>query len=168
MADLTLYNISNEFEYICDLIDKDVLSPEEQEQLTSTLVEKIKNSGEEIVKFFKTNSAHIDGIKAEMAELKARKEKAENREKVIKEKLTENMKKLNLTKIPTPIGTMTIPNKVTLSVDVVDINLVPEEYKKTKTEISVDKVAVKAHFQDTGEIIEGVEIKETPANVQIR
>ena len=62
MADLTLYSVSNEFEYICDLIDKEVLTPEEEEQLTNTLVEKIKNSGQEILEFIKSNDSQIDSI----------------------------------------------------------------------------------------------------------
>ena len=66
MADLTLYSVSNEFEYICDLIDKEVLTPEEEEQLTNTLVEKIKNSGQEILEFIKSNDSQIDSIKAEI------------------------------------------------------------------------------------------------------
>ena len=168
MADLTLYNVSNEFEYLCDLVDRDVLTPEEQADLTRMLVEKIQNSGDEIIRFLKTNTAHIEGIKAEIAELTARKKQAENRELVIKEKLTENMKKLDLKKIQTPIGTLTVPNVVDLSVDVVDIDKVPKEYLKEKTEISVDKTAVKDHFKETGEIIAGTNIIETPRKVQVK
>ena len=69
MADLTLYNVSNEFDYLCDLIDRDVLTEEEQKELTSMLLNKIQNSAEEVIQFFKTNDAHINGLKAEITEL---------------------------------------------------------------------------------------------------
>lgn len=168
MADLTLYNVSNEFEYLCDLIDRDILTPEEQEELTNMLVSKIQNSGEEIIHFMKTNTAHIEGLKNEIADLQARKKQAENRELVIKEKLTENMKRLGINKIETPIGKMVVPNTIDISVDVVDIEQVPAEYKKEKTEISVDKTAVKNHFKETGEIIAGTEIIQNQRKVQFK
>lgn len=168
MADLTLYSVSNEFDYLCDLIDKDALSPEEVEEISRILAEKVQSSAEEIIKFFKTNTAQVEDIKNEIALLQQRKKKAENREQFLKEALTNNMKKLNLKKIETPIGKMLIPNSVTLSVEVVDINKVPEEYKKKKLEISVDKDKVKKHFKETGEILDGVNIVETPSRVQFR
>ena len=82
--------------------------------------------------------------------------------------LTDNMKKLHLDKIPTPIGTMLIPNKVDLSVEVVDIDKVPDTYKKTETKTTVDKTAVKNHFKSTGEIIDGINIIENSTKVQFR
>lgn len=168
MADLTLYNVSNEFAYLCDLIDRDVLSPEEEQELSDMLVGKIKNSGEEIIRFMKTNTAHIDSLKAEIADLQERKKKAENRETVIKERLTESMKKMNLPKIETTIGTILVPNRIDISIDVVDINLVPEEFKKSKTEVSVDKKAVTKHFKDTGEIVAGTNVIQNPGKVQFK
>ena len=42
MADLTLYNVSAEFDYLCDLIDRDVLTEEEKQELTNILVNKIQ------------------------------------------------------------------------------------------------------------------------------
>ena len=55
-----------------------------------------------------------------------------------------------------------------ISVDVVDIEQVPTEYKKEKTEISVDKTAVKNHFKETGEIIAGTEIIQNQRKVQFK
>ena len=44
MRDITLYNVSQEFEYIADLLDRDVLEQEEKERLQTMLAEKIKES----------------------------------------------------------------------------------------------------------------------------
>ena len=168
MADLTLYNVSAEFDYLCDLVDRDVLTEQEQAELTNILANKIQNSAEEVIQFFKTNDSHIDGLKAEIAELQARKKKAEERKEYLREAITQNMKKLNLKKIETTIGNMVVPNRVDISIEVTDIDKVPEEYKKTKTEVSVDKTAIKKHFKETGEIIEGTNIIQTQGKVQFK
>lgn len=168
MADLTLYNVSTEFNYVCDLLDREELSNEDKNELISILSNKLQNSAEEIVRFFKTNDSHIEGIKTEIKALQERQKKAENRAKYLKEVITENMKKMNLPKIETSIGNMVVPNRIDISVDVVDIDKVPTEFKKQKTEISVDKAAIKKHFKETGEIVEGIEIVKNPAKVQFK
>ena len=168
MADLTLYNISNEFTYLCDLIDRDVLSPEEQVELETMIAKKIENSSEEIIKFYKSNQAYVDSLKSEIADLQARKKKAENREAVIKERLTENMKRMGIPRIDTTIGSMVVPNRVDLSINVVDIEKVPKEFIKEKTEVSVDKTAVKKYFKETGEIVAGTEVVENQGKVMFK
>lgn len=168
MADLTLYNVSAEFDYLCDLIDRDVLTEEEQQELTNILVNKIQGSAEEVIQFFKTNDSHINGLKTEIAELQARKKKAEERKEYLREAITQNMKKLNLKKIETSIGNMVVPNRTDISIEVTDIDKVPNEFKKSKTEISVDKTAIKKYFKDTGEIIDGINIVQTQGKVQFK
>lgn len=168
MADLTLYNVSSEFDYLCDLIDRDVLTEEEQAELTNLLAQKLQSSAEEIIHFFKTNDSHINGLKTEIAELQARKKKAEERKEYLREAITENMKKLNLKKIETSIGNMVVPNRTDISIEVTDIEKVPKEYIKIKTETSVDKTAIKKHLKETGEIVEGTKVVETQGKVQFK
>jgi hypothetical protein len=43
-------------------------------------------------------------------------------------------------------------------VDVTDINKVPEEFKKVKTEVSVDKLKVRNALKNGAESIEGIEM----------
>ena len=168
MADLTLYNVSTEFNYICDLLDREELSEEEKNQLIQILSEKLQNSAQEIIEFFKTNDSHIESLKSEIKALQERQKKAEERGKYLKELITDNMKKMGLQKIETTIGNMVIPNRVDISVNVVDLEKVPNEFKKEKTEVSVDKAAVKKYFKETGEIIDGIEIVRTPGKVQFK
>lgn len=168
MADLTLYNVSTEFNYICDLLDREELSEEEKNQLVQILSEKLQNSAQEIIEFFKTNDSHIESLKSEIKALQERQKKAEERGKYLKELITDNMKKMGLQKIETTIGNMVIPNRVDISVNVVDLEKVPNEFKKEKTEVSVDKAAVKKYFKETGEIIDGIEIVRTPGKVQFK
>ena len=42
------------------------------------------------------------------------------------------------------------------------------QHEKTKTEIAVDKSAIKKHFKETGEIIEGTNIIQTQGKVQFK
>lgn len=168
MADLTLYSISQELAYVADLMDRDVLSPEEEKELTDILTQKLQKSGEEIIQFYKSNQAYTENLKNEIKDLQDRKKKAENRETMIRERLTENMKKIGLPRLDTTIGSIVIPNRVDLSVEVVDLDKVPEQYIKVKTEKTVDKTAIKKWFKDTGEIIEGTKIVENAGKAQFK
>lgn len=47
------------------------------------------------------------------------------------------------------------------SVKVLEEALVPGEFQRSKTTISVDKVAIKTHFETTGEVVPGTEIVRT-------
>ncbi len=168
MADLTLYNISQELTYVADLMDRDVLSPEEEKELTDILTQKLQKSGEEIIQFYKSNQAYTESLKNEIKDLQDRKKKAENREAMIRERLTENMKRIGLPRLDTTIGSIVIPNRVDLSVEVIDLDKVPEQYIKVKTEKTVDKTAIKKWFKDTGEIIEGTKIVENAGKAQFK
>ena len=78
------------------------------------------------------------------------------------------MKKQNLKKIETSIGNMVVPNRTDISIEVTDIEKVPKEYIKIKTETSVDKAAIKKHLKETGEIIEGTRVVHLQRKVQFQ
>ena len=62
MRDITLYNVSQEFEYIADLLDRDVLEQEEKERLQTMLAEKIKESSREIITYQIDEQAKIEAF----------------------------------------------------------------------------------------------------------
>lgn len=169
MRDVTLYNISQEFEFISDLLDRDVLEENEKERLQKMLTEKIQENSIEIIKYQIEEQANIEVLAREIKRLQGLKKAAENRVDKFKDRLTENMRKLRCNKIPTPLGNVTLAldgvNKSVALKENVDINSIPEEYLKITKELK--KTELKKALED-GEIIDGVEIIETPARVAFR
>ncbi|WP_329981233.1 siphovirus Gp157 family protein [Peptacetobacter hiranonis] len=81
------------------------------------------------------------------------------------EKQIENLKKytkecieaLGKKRIETVLGNLTV-RKAQPVVKVLDATKLPEEYLIRKTTTNADKVKIKEHFKDTGEILDGIEI----------
>lgn len=169
MKDLTLYNISQEFEWIQDLLDRDVLDDSEKERLQTMLEEKIKQNSQEIVTYHIEEQAKIDVLAKEIKRLQALKKAAENRMDKFKDRLTENMRKLQCKKIATPLGNVTLSldgvNKSVALKEGADINNIPDEYLRISKELN--KTEVKKALEE-GEKIEGVEVVETPTRVVFR
>ena len=75
----------------------------------------------------------------------------------LRDYLLRHMRELGTEKIDTPrfkISVRTNPPSVSL----LEQMLVPEEFMRTVTTVSVDKRAVLEHFKNTGEIVSGVDI----------
>lgn len=167
MRDVTLYNISQEFEYISELLDRDVLEDEEKERLQKMLEEKINESSKEIVTYQIEEQANIDVLSNEIKRLQTLKKAAENRMDKFKDRLTENMRRLQCKKIATPLGNVTLAldgvNKSIALKEGVDINTIPEKFLKVTKELR--KTEIKKAMEN-GETIDGVEVIETPAKVR--
>ena len=167
MRDITLYTVSQEFEYIAELLDRDVLEEEEKARLQAMLEEKIKESSKEIITYQIEEQSNIDVLSNEIKRLQALKKSAENRLDKFKDRLTDNMRKLQCKKIATPLGNVTLAldgvNKSVSLKEGVDINTIPEQYLKVTKELK--KTEIKKAIEN-GENIDGVEIIETPAKVR--
>lgn len=167
MRDITLYTVSQEFEYIAELLDRDVLEEEEKARLQAMLEEKIKESSREIITYQIEEQSNIDVLSNEIKRLQSLKKSAENRLDKFKDRLTENMRKLQCKKIATPLGNVTLAldgvNKSVSLKDGVDINTIPEKYLKVTKELK--KTEIKKAIEN-GESIDGIEIVETPAKVR--
>lgn len=167
MRDITLYTVSQEFEYIAELLDRNVLEEEEKARLQAMLEEKIKESSKEIITYQIEEQSNIDVLSNEIRRLQALKKAAENRLDKFKDRLTDNMRKLQCKKIATPLGNVTLAldgvNKSVSLKEGVDINTIPEQYLKVTKELK--KTEIKKAIEN-GENIDGVEIIETPAKVR--
>lgn len=97
-------------------------------------------------------------FKAEADRLAAKAKCAENNVKRLNEYLLFAMELAGLKQIPTSIGKFY--TQCTTSVEVVDAWAVPEQFA-TKQPPKIDKNAIKKAFRETGELFDGVEIKET-------
>ena len=70
-------------------------------------------------------------------------------------------------KIETELGTISIA-KSPISVDIIDEDKIPAEYKTIVQTIKVDKKAIADNFKSTGELIEGVRINTENKSLRIK
>lgn len=167
MSDFTLYKVSQKFESLMDLIDRDVLEEWEAEELKKVVAEEIKANSKDIVRFYINEMADIESLKNEIKRLQIIKSSKEARVERFKDKLTENMRSLSVKKIATPLGNITLAldgvNKTIELKEGADINNIPEEYLRISKELR--KTELKKALED-GMTFDEVEIKETPARVR--
>lgn len=110
----------------------------------------------------------------EIAELKAEEQKISNKRKFLESKLNafkEEVKSVleenGIEKLETEIGKISIRQNP-ISVDVEDMEKVPNEYKVIKTTVSVDKKKIIDNFKATGEVIDGIKLNLTNTSLQVK
>lgn len=163
--DLKLYQITNGFMEV-NKIDND-LTEEEKNEINKELSEALQVKSNDIIGYYKNESALLDGIKTEIERLRNYKAIVEGRIDRYKEYVKNNMQILGINKIETEIGTISMA-KSPASVEIIDEEKIPDEYKKIIQEIKIDKKAILNNFKETGEIIEGVKIITENKNLRIK
>jgi len=124
---------------------------QEVKELLTQASNELEENDEYIIEIFST----IEEIEKE--------NKLEKIEKAVKESL----EKLQIDKIETELGSIQLA-KCPISVEITDIDLIPGEFVKIKMEKQADKTAIKNHFKETGEIIEGASIISTNTSLRYK
>ena len=94
------------------------------------------------------------------------KKKLKNKTDKFKEQVLNNMDRLGIEKVTTNIGKLAV-RKNPISVEILNENIVPEEFKKEVVKVNIDKTAIKNHFKETGEIIPGAVINTDKYSLRI-
>ena len=178
---MTLYEIDEKLrileEYGIDeetgeLLDEDQFNAKFDE-IQMALNDKIESS----ICFVKNLNAEVEAFKAEEKNLAQRRKVKENLAERIKNRIDTYIKAqytdeegnvdtvgLNKYKMETP--KMKLSYRKSESVNITDINSVPNEYIKTKTEVSADKTNIKKAIK-AGQHINGAELV-TNINMQVK
>ena len=106
-------------------------------------------------------------MKNEEKRISEQRKALENRLVNFKEYVKECMEKNGFTKIETTLGTLTIA-KNPISVEIINEDEVPSEYKQEVVTTKVDKKAISDNFKATGEIIPGVKINTQNTSLRIK
>lgn len=131
---------------------KDATILEELErQLNSQLIEK--SAG--IIKVLRNSESMVEALKAEEDRLKRIRKSMENKEENFKKYIINNMLRMNVKKIETELGTISLRNSD--AVEIYDETLIDEQYINTKIEKKADKTAIKKAIKD-GIEIQGVRL----------
>lgn len=164
MENLKLYQITNGF---MALNDQDDLSDEEKQELGLQLCDALQNKSANIIAYYQNEMALLDGIDAEIKRLQEYKKATQNKVERYKDYVKSNMELLGIDKIETALGKISIA-KSPISVEVVDVDKIPNQYKIVVSDIKVDKQKIKEDFKNTGEIVDGVNIITNNTNLRIK
>lgn len=120
--------------------------------LKGDLKNKLINYG----KFIKNTQSDIDGLDSEIKRLTAKKRALQNRTDILKENMRVAMLTNNIDKIDDPIMPIRLQSNSKASINIVDINALPTEFKTIKVE--ANKTALEKALK-AGEVIEGVSME---------
>ncbi len=157
---MNLYQIANEY--------KDVVENMYDEE-TGEINEKSLSLLDSITTSFQDKclavASFMQNIDAEREAISNAKKSMADRESRLKKKIENmhnylhlNMEKSGITQINSPYFNLKIKTNPP-SVDVIDANEIPEQYMRTKTEVSIDKQKILADLKN-GTIIPGVGLKQ--------
>ena len=163
---LSLYNITNGFITLFEKAENEELTQEEIEQQGNELALALKNKSTSIIGYVRNLDLTSEALKNEIDRLTTMKKAVDNKNTKFKEYVKENMEKLNLQKIDTELGSLTIA-KNPVSVEVYDENMIIDEYKKEKVTVTIDKTAIKNAIKK-GKEVQGARLVEDKTSLRIK
>ena len=164
MSNLSLYEITNAFPL---LMEQEEMSEEDKKKVEEELTVLLQQKSQNIIGYTRNIELTIEAMKMEEKRISEQRKTLENKVSKFKEYVKECMDKNNITKIETELGSLTI-TKNPASVEIIDENIIPEEFKQEVVTVKIDKTAIKNHFKETGEIPEGTNIITTNTSLRIK
>ena len=164
MNNLSLYEITNAFPA---LMENDEMSVEDKTKVEEELTILLQQKSQNIIGYARNTELMINAMKEEEKRLTNRRKLLENRLIKFKEYVKECMDKNGITKIDTELGSLTIA-KNPASIEIVNEDEIPSEYKTEVVTIKIDKTKIKNNFKETGEIPSGVNILTNNTSLRIK
>ena len=134
-----------------------------EEELTVLLQQKSQN----IIGYTRNIELTIEAMKNEEKRISEQRKTLENRLTKFKEYVKECMEKGGISKVETGLGSLIIA-KNPLSVEIINEDEVPSEFKQEVLTVKIDKTAIKNHFKETGEIPAGININTQNTSLRIK
>ena len=167
MANLKLYEITNGFMKLLDEKETEDLTEVEYGQIQEELVEALQTKSINIIAYYQEQNTILNSIDEQIKRLQEYKRITKNKIDRYKEYVKTNMEVLGIDKIQNELGTLQIA-KSPISIEIVDPEKVPPEYKQEVIEVKILKDKIKNNFKETGEIIDGVKVITDNTNLRIR
>lgn len=164
MDNFSLYDITNAFPM---LLAQEEMSEEDKAKVEEELTLLLQQKSQNIIGYARNIELTIEAMKSEEKRISDQRKALENRFSKFKEHVKECMEKGGFTKVETDIGSLTIA-KNPASVEIINEDEIPKEYKQEVVTIKVDKTAIKNHFKETGEIPAGVNISTQNTSLRIK
>lgn len=153
----TLYKLTERYMNILEVAE--MMEPEQLEEALAGIDDDIEMKADGYAKVIKKLDNTKDGLEKEIKRLTDRKKTIENNAKRIKESLQDSMLLTGKTKFKTNLFSFGI-QKNRASLSVLKEDYIPKRfYEEQKPKLN--KTDLLKHIQQTGEELEGVEIKQT-------
>lgn len=165
--ELSIYNETTQFLSAVNMNEDGEITEEQYKDICLYIEEQIKAKTSNIIAYFNEETQLINAIKKQEERLKNYRQEKENKLEKIEKAIKESLKKLQIEKIETELGSMQLA-KCPISVEITDINLIPGEFVKIKIEKQADKTLIKNHFKETGEILEGARIITDKTSLRVK
>ncbi|QEZ67460.1 hypothetical protein D4A35_00380 [Paraclostridium bifermentans] len=158
---MNLYELSND---LVDLRDLDEI--EEVQQIKEIIAGEVANKGKGIIQVVRSLESDVDAIKAEIDRLNKIKRVKENNIKRLRDYTKVCMEQMEVKKIETPLGNLTLRKGVsTLKID--DESKLPSKYIEVVQTYKVNKDLVKSDLK-SGIAIEGAYMREAGISLMIK
>lgn len=160
---INLYELTQDMKELEELItvENEENATEQFKKALEIVKDQVEKKSDNIISLMLNIESDINSIDSEVKRLQALKESKKNQYDRLKNWIKVCMQENEVKSIKTAKGNITIRAGVP-SVIVDDINALDDKYKRSKTTVEADKTLIKEHFNETGEILEGVTIKVEP------
>ena len=153
---MNLYELTSDLKELQD-IDFTEVDAEQLEAVKVAIKEQIVNKGTGIIAVVRNLEADTEAIKTEIKRLQDLKKSKENRIENLKKYTKECLEEADIKKVSTALGNISI-RKLPGSVEVVEEDSIPKEYKKEVVTVTVDKKSILADLKE-GVVVPGVTLK---------
>ena len=130
--------------------DQDEVDQELYEETMEYLKEELQNKSSKLIKYISNLEGEVTASKLEIERLTKVKKARESKISSLKKYMLETMKHLDKSSIDIWLGSLGI--RKSTSLEVMDIEKIPEEYIKPKTSYSVDKREVTRMIKEGQEV----------------
>lgn len=164
MNNFSLYTITSAFPA---LMENEEINEEEKKQLQEELNTLLANKSMNIIAYCRNEELKIEAKKTEEKRLAESRKADERRLEKFKQYVKECMENSGIIKVETELGNLTIV-KNPISVEIMNEDEVPSEYKTEVTTVKIDKAKIKDNFKATGEVPNGVNILTNNTSLRIK
>lgn len=164
MNNFSLYTITSAFPA---LMENEEINEEEKKQLQEELNTLLANKSMNIIAYCRNEELKIEAKKTEEKRLAESRKADERRLEKFKQYVKECMENNGIIKVETELGNLAIA-KNPISVEIVNEDEVPREYKIEVTTVKIDKTKIKDNFKSTGEVPNGVNILTNNTSLRIK
>ena len=164
MNNLSLYEITSGFPA---LMENEEITQEEKEKIQEELTVLLQQKSQNIIGYTKNIELTISAMKEEEKRISDNRKSLENKLINFKKYVKECMERNDITKIETALGTLSITKSPT-SVEIVNEDEIPGEFKQEVVTVKIDKTKIKNYFKETGEIPEGTNIITNNTSLRIK
>lgn len=164
MDNLSLYQITNAFP---TLMESEEITEEVKKHIEAELTVLLQQKSQNIIGYTKNIELTIEAMKTEEKRISEQRKALENKLDKFKSYVKECMENNGIKKIETILGTLSIANNP-VSVEIINEEEVPIEYKQQIVTTKIDKTAIAKNFKETGEIPAGINIITTKTSLRIK